>query len=48
VEERAIGGPNEGMRYYNEADTRAKLIEDPKVKLAGWGERACMVEKGGV
>ncbi len=25
------------MGYYNEADTRAKLI-DPKVKLAGWGE----------
>jgi type I site-specific restriction endonuclease len=47
VEERAIGGLNEGMRYYNEADTRAKLI-DPKVKLAGWGERACMVEKDGV
>lgn len=25
------------MKHYNEADTRAKLI-DPKVKLAGWGE----------
>ena len=25
------------MRPYNEADTRAKLI-DPKLKLAGWGE----------
>ena len=25
------------MRYCNEADTRAKLI-DPKVKFAGWGE----------
>ena len=25
------------MGYYNEADTRAKLI-DPKVKLAEWGE----------
>jgi hypothetical protein len=25
------------MGCYNEADTRAKLI-DPKVKLAGWGE----------
>lgn len=25
------------MKHYNEADTRAKLI-DPKLKLAGWGE----------
>lgn len=25
------------MGYYNEADTRAKLI-DPKLRLAGWGE----------
>ena len=25
------------MGYYNEADTRAKLI-DPKVRFAGWGE----------
>ena len=25
------------VKHYNEADTRAKLI-DPKVKLAGWGE----------
>jgi hypothetical protein len=25
------------MGYYNEADTRAKLI-DSKAKLAGWGE----------
>jgi hypothetical protein len=25
------------MGYYNEADTRAQLI-DPKLQLAGWGE----------
>ena len=28
---------DKAVRYYNEADTRAKLI-DPKIKLAGWGE----------
>ena len=28
---------DKAVRYYNEADTRAKLI-NPKIKLAGWGE----------
>jgi type I restriction enzyme R subunit len=28
---------DKAVRYYNEADTWAKLV-DPKIKLAGWGE----------